>query len=284
MTTSIPADSPNFMTSVSHYLNRIEEIRREEELNGNYSDFIFRGQRRDQSLRPKLVRLIPHGNRGHIESLMFDEFKRNCLALIDHKPDSDWDVLSIAQHHGMPTRLLDWTYSALAALWFAVEKPPFWGRRAVDSTVTTEDSVVWLLKTRPEDFTSEAQTPDPFSVNIGTMIYRPKVLTRRISAQSGLFTTHQIFGSEDAACLEENIQYNPRLVKLVINSDHFKEIKRHLNGCGVNQFTLFPDLQGLCGHIQWRYTKHDDEASHDNLISNVADILMEGQTRLIGDE
>jgi len=55
-------------------------------------------------------------------------------------------VVALAQHHGLPTRLLDWTYGALAAMWFAVDSG------GKDATGTSRDAAVWLLKTHVDDF------------------------------------------------------------------------------------------------------------------------------------
>jgi FRG domain-containing protein len=110
--------------TVSQFLNKIEQLKEAEEKRGNKADFIFRGQPCDKSLRPKLARRVTKGTRLKIEKLIFEEFKRTSFALTDLQPQSDWDFLALAQHFGLPTRLLDWTYSALAALWFAVGREP----------------------------------------------------------------------------------------------------------------------------------------------------------------
>ena len=166
------------ITSVSDFLGFIERAKKAEETNHNKADFIYRGQREDKSLRPRLGRLIPKGKRKEIERLMFDEFKRTSIALTDLQPETDWDFLAIAQHHNLPTRLLDWTYSALAALWFAVEKEP------IKIEEKKQNAVVWLLKTRADDFIDEKTRKSPFGEGV-TSIYRPRLITRRIAAQGG---------------------------------------------------------------------------------------------------
>jgi hypothetical protein len=183
---------------------------------------------------------------------MFKEFQRTSIALSDLGPQSEWDFLSLAQHHGLPTRLLDWTRSALAGLWFAVEKPP---KKRESKPL---DAVVWLLKTKVEDFIDETTRETPFSKG-RTKIFRPRLITRRIAAQGGVFTVHHMGHNESFVPIDRNRYLSPRLAKFVIPASSFPHIRKHLDGCGVNRFSLFPDLDGLCDHLAWRYTKLSDE-------------------------
>lgn len=214
--------------SVSDFLRLVEQAKKVEEAKNNNADFIYRGQREDKPLRPRLGRLVPKGRRKKIERLMFDEFKRTSIALTDLQPESDWDFLAIAQHHNLPTRLLDWTHSALAALWFAVEKEP-----AEDSGKKKLDAVVWMLKTRVEDYVDEGYRGSPFGKG-ATGIYRPRVITRRIAAQGGLFTVHRMMKSEGFVALDNNKRFKSRLVKFIVAASSFPHIRKHLDGCGVN--------------------------------------------------
>jgi hypothetical protein len=85
---------------------------------------LYRGQESDLPLDPKLFRLVKESKRVEelisIEKRLITEFKKLsvvCDGNIKHY--DDWDILSISQHFGLPTRLLDWTSNPLIALWFA---------------------------------------------------------------------------------------------------------------------------------------------------------------------
>lgn len=87
---------------------------------------LFRGQNADQPLLPRIVRLamkkgIPLADVTSLERAMLERFRRESAPMLGSATgETDWQLLSIAQHQGMPTRLLDWTSNALAGLWFAV--------------------------------------------------------------------------------------------------------------------------------------------------------------------
>lgn len=170
--------------SINEYIDLIENVKTNNVAIGNKADLIFRGQSSDKPLLPKLARLTLNGEMAIMEKLMLDEFKRGSLPLTEFKPENNWDWLALAQHHGLPTRLLDWSYSALAALWFAVQNPP-----KKDDSGNLENGVVWILAGLVNDFRTNTEKTDPLSNKI-TKIFRSTVVSRRISAQAGLFTVH----------------------------------------------------------------------------------------------
>jgi hypothetical protein len=238
----------NEINSLSSYIVRIESLKDEHVNLGNKGDFLFRGQSKDNSLRPKLARLNLNGEIKNIESLMLDEFKRASLPLVEFEPKDNWDWLALAQHHGMPTRLLDWTYSALIALWFVVQKP----------SKSKESGVVWILKSEASDFRNTEECDDPLDNHV-TKIFRSRVVSKRISAQAGVFTAHRINQKGKMVQFESNADFRDRLIKLTVPEESFSSIRESLSMMGVNHSTVFPDIDGLCQHIEKRFSKQTDE-------------------------
>lgn len=179
---------------------------------------------------------------------MLNEFKRTSLPLVEFEPKDNWDWLALAQHHGMPTRLLDWTYSALIALWFAVQRP----------SKNNTSGVVWILKSEISDFRDTEKCDDPLDNHV-TKIFRSRVVSKRISAQAGVFTAHRINEKGKMIQLESNATFRDRLTKLIIPSEYFASIRESLSMMSVNHSTVFPDVDGLCQHIEKRFSKQQDE-------------------------
>lgn len=241
------------ITDIKSYLELIETIKSKNEKLGNKSDLLFRGQGVDKTLLPKIARIDLNGSISKIETLILNEFKRGVVPLSEFKPENTWDLLALAQHHGLPTRLLDWSYNALVALWFAVEKPAIKDERGV-----CQNGVVWILSPELSDFNIDTKKENPLEIKI-TKIFRSSVVSRRISAQAGVFTVHGINKEGKLVNFESNKKYKSKLTKVVIHYRDFARIREQLHILGVNNFTIFPDIDGFCKHLTWRHSKFDDE-------------------------
>lgn len=238
--------------SIVEYISRIEEIKIKSENKGNKSELLFRGQREDLPLLPKLARLKLNGNLLDVEKLILEEFKRSCSSFTEIQPDNNWDLLALAQHHGLPTRLLDWSYSALVALWFAVQKEP------EEHQGLKKNGVVWVLCPEVEDFRDTSKDEDPLSNKI-TKIFRSRVMSKRISAQSGVFTIHKVMEENKLISLEKNKVFKKGLMKIIISAEFFPSIRKSLSMLGTNDAQIFPDMDGLCRYLERRFSKLNDE-------------------------
>ena len=216
-----------------------------------FDNVLFRGQNQDWSLLPKIARLRLRGELSvhEAEAKMLSSIKARSLPYLDSPPKNDWDWLSIAQHHGMATRLLDWTTNPLAALWFAIEKP----------AEKEKDGVVWVFTPAQADHVPDPDSSSPFQSD-RTRIFMPKHINRRIVAQHGLFTVHYIRKQDSRFVpLENNKQYKKCLMKLRVPPTAFPSLRSELDRCGINAATLYGDLVGLCRDSEWQHSLLDDE-------------------------
>jgi len=179
---------------------------------------------------------------------MLNELMRLAPPMLDarHYPSSWIEWLTLAQHHRMATRLLDWTDNALAALWFAVHevKPP-----------QVQPAVVWLLLNM-EDATlydpSAHTTDDDVLALPQTYLVRPSHVGNRMGAQSAWFTLHHSTNSapryeplEDQSAFRTQTQ----LRRITLAPNWLPKIRYELVRCGVHAGTMFPELDGLCEHL-----------------------------------
>ncbi|HUQ98573.1 MAG TPA: FRG domain-containing protein [Gemmatimonadaceae bacterium] len=251
-------EPPTEIRSLSGMIAWVEE-------NCKSEPILFRGQPTDEPLLPKIARDGFHARSERLadEQRMFEEFRRLALPYLEMRPETLWDWLAVAQHHGMPTRLLDWTLNPLAALWFAVADPPKnEAQRTRKKRLKIAEclpGVLWVLDAKEKDFVEPTDTSDPLNAS-RTKIFRPRHLTTRIVAQSGWFTAHKYLDNKRKFVpLNQHRTFKPQLRKLSIPPDRFSHIRSDLDRCGINGFSLFGSVDGLCHHLAWLHSFLPDE-------------------------
>jgi hypothetical protein len=222
------------------------------------SPFAFRGlSRADHSLSSSLVRLSSGASdTARLEMALLRNFRKYAHAEGAHA-DSVWDWLALAQHRGLPTRLLDWTYSPLVALHFATEDPEDYGTDGgvwCVNFVEANKRLPRRLKGILEEEGSETLTVemlgrfgtlrdfdrlarDPFLV-----FMEPPAIDRRILNQFALFSLM----SSPVARMDDWLRQHPELCRMVVVPSSLKwEIRDKLDQANINERILFPDLDGL---------------------------------------
>ncbi|HHX8454254.1 TPA: FRG domain-containing protein [Vibrio diabolicus] len=158
-------------------------------------------------------------------------------------PESFIERLAIAQHHGLATRLLDWTKNPLVACFFAV------------SALPEKDAAIYALESLSLHTRATIQiTRENLESFSGVMGYHPKAINSRLVSQQGLFTVH-CPAHEPLPITQSLFELNETNVKrFVIPSDKKASIRQMLDNYGVNEATLFPDLDGLARYVN-RHTE-----------------------------
>ncbi|WP_429233550.1 FRG domain-containing protein [Aeromonas salmonicida] len=221
--------------------------------------YYFRGEARDYfDLIPKIGRLTNRSKEQslifnyHDEKSIFERFKNHGRAIASDLPSNDWEWLALAQHHGLPTRLLDWTTNPLTALFFAVGNP--FGsqdlRKAkIDYPAYKGDAAFYWL-TIKSNFIDTIQESDPFSYEtVG--IVKPSHVTQRIRAQSGVFTIQP----DPVTPLNELLNKN-RVRKYRIMKTARERLRKEILLYGIHHSSIYPDLDGLSAYLQLRISQH----------------------------
>lgn len=240
----------------------------EQNINRFRSPYVFRGlPDKNVELKTRLIRL---GNDPvEMEKHLFRNFKKyspqNAVA-----EDNDWLWLSVAQHHGLPTRLIDWTFSPYIALHFMCEDINFY----------KHDGVLWCInyygtkEFLPYRFKKalENENAKGFDITIlksicpnirdlkkiheedGDFIvfFEPPSLDDRIINQFALFS----FMSDAAMLVNDWLNEHEELYfRLIIPAKLKWEIRDKLDQINITERMIYPGLDGLSSWLKRYYSK-----------------------------
>ena len=233
------------------------------------STWAYRGvARADAALDSGLTRIAD--DPASVEQHLLRNFRKYAEQRPEARFDSVWHWLALAQHHGLPTRLLDWTYSPLVALHFVTE----------NAAARTEDGVVWcvdyhaakphlppVLQRALADEACDVFTPELLGRAVDSLdalhsvapepcllFLEPPSLDQRIVTQYALFS---LLTTADAT-MQDWVDAHPAICRRIIIPAKIKcEIRDKLDQANITERVLYPGLDGLCRWLKRYYERRE---------------------------
>jgi hypothetical protein len=229
------------------------------------SSYVFRGvSQADYALTTSLCRL--GGDFARMEQHLLRNFRKYAPRKA-HEGDSIWNWMALGQHHGLPTRLMDWTFSPQVAMHFATSRLDQFGADGVIWAVDFGAAHALLPKTLRDEM--EAEEADVFTVEMlqrraqtleefdaladddFVVFFEPPSLDERIVNQYAVFALM----SSPEARLEDWLQKHPELFrKIVIPAELKWEVRDKLDQANVTERVLLPGLDGLSAWLRRYYS------------------------------
>ena len=229
----------------------------------------FRGHSRvHDELTPRVFRKEFRGLREPLERSMMEAFMRGAPALQGSLPGPEDYVewLFLMQHHGGATRLLDWSESALVALYFVVDRDPsecgeLWTMYPTElnrssgffGLPTREDPTVLFLSEEAAWGDSKRILGESDLSEIPTcpIAVRPPMNFARMVAQLSTFTIHP--GPAEGKTIPGLLTSDKHLARYIVPPECKDRIRRGLAALGIMRRSLFPDLDSLSTDIIYEH-------------------------------
>lgn len=237
---------------------------------GRYrSNYAFRGvSDTNYNLANRFMRLCGHNVK--LEYHLLRNFRKYAHHSSHSSEQSDWRWLTVAQHHGLPTRLLDWTYSPFVALHFAtanVQKydcdGAIWCVDFVEVNRLVPSPLIDVLnEIGSNTFTLEMlerALPDVQSFGRNTredllIFFEPPSLDARIVNQFAFFSLM----SDPSVPQNGFLKNHPNLFRRIIIPKELKwEVRDKVDQANITERILFPGLDGLADWLTRHYSPRD---------------------------
>ncbi len=155
-----------------------------------------------------------------------------------------WKLMTLAQHHGMPTRFLDFTYDPFIAAFFAAIQPFFEEHiKKKCKSKRDENLCVWILNKEAANKKSWKEVPHP-SDETPNIVAQSGVLIRDVKANSHFLTHKKLRDLED-------IKKPNRLIKITLPQSQYKELLRLLWNEDMTPVRIKPNLDNITQTLEY---------------------------------
>jgi hypothetical protein len=196
-------------------------------------NLIYRGHSdRRWVLRPSVGRHYEGSwcNVIECEMQVLADFKKRAIPYVRTQPKADIEWLCLMQHHGLSTRLLDFTSNPLIALFFAS-----------DPSIPEDGEFIAAQYGRSYENVSD----DNLFNRTHSFAYHPPHITERIISQQGCF----VYANRPNEPLEHK-----QMSRITVKKEYKSYIRQELSTVGINHSLLFPGIDGICNDLNERLT------------------------------
>jgi len=215
--------------------------------------------------RPRYNNGLHNTFRPNLEQEFAEEFKRKAPSLVSNLPETNnhLEWLFLMQHHGVPTRLLDWSENILVATFFIVcdnvtsdgelwsmhpwklnDNLGFWGYPVIDKSRELNFLASEIFHTNPEGLRQDLNLKtNPSS----PLAFLPPLKHPRMTSQQSAFTIHP--RGDNAKTIIDTITDEKFLTRYIIPKELKRRFRNNLTALGVDYKNIFPDLEGLAKTI-----------------------------------
>ncbi len=225
------------------------------------SSYVYRGL---EDANYELTTTLNRLGESQLEKHLLRNFRK--YSQLKEFSSSIWNWLALAQHHGLPTRLLDWTYSPLVALHFTTSNfmnfgkdGAIYGMNYVDTKAYLPDQLALIIEEEGSHiFTAEmldrcTRTLREFQClkkEDFAVFFEPPSMDQRIVNQYAVFSMMSNPNTIISAWLKSK---EIRHFKIIIPTQLKWEIRDKLDQANINERVLFPGLDGLATWLKRHY-------------------------------